>query len=572
MNLIKHLLLSVLVLTSLSGFCRQLTPEEALARVSSRLIPTRGLSAPKLLKSISPTGKPDFKSVYLYDCEPGYMVVSADDVAKPLLGYSDKPIGNAGEIPPGMKYWLEFYAEEIGYAAENPVEIDDSPVNSEKHEIGPLLTCQWNQDSPYNNLCPVYLGMKSVTGCVATAMAQVMYYHKWPEVCQGGTVNYTSNMGGFYKKELSLDFDSVRFDWSNMLDSYNNDATQENINAVAELMMTVGYSVRMMYSPLVSASYSFYIGEGLNYYFNYSDYIQTHLREYFTTQGWEDVVYNQLAHGLPVLYGGTTSKDEGHQFVCDGYRKDGYFHINWGWGGMSDGYFQLSALRPANQGIGGASSGFNYDQEVTINVVRPGNEPEGASKYLLCNVSDFTTRSLGNNPTESSLEYVSLGNNISFFPRSDNGILNLGCKTVSGYFGIQFEDEDGNITTSFFANHIDIGPFFNVYGLSVKIPELEDGIYKMTPVFQVDDEDDLIVLRGPVSKVQTLTLNVNDGRGIMTIGEISEEGLGVTNVNSLIQDDLVPEYYNLMGQKVRNPRKGELIIEKKGNRSKKIIY
>ena len=319
---------------------------------------------------------------YVFDINDnnGYVIVSADDAAETILGYVPHGHWQPENLPYNMKQWLAGYSRDIravqklrtgrlySTGEKRPVR---KPVNA-------LLTCKWYQGDPYNRMTPDFNDGygKRPTGCVATALAMVMYYHKWPQEQIDGIPSYKyvdyAMMGGDDKMHTIGALPSVTFDWDSMTDEYNNYSDDKSCDAVAELMRYCGQAVRMMYGRYVSGAMSFDLPEALVEYFGYDKGARYVDRDEYTTSQWEELVYNEVAEGRPVLYSGATVRNEGHQFVCDGY-DDGFFHINWGWGGMSDGYFRLSVLDPGTQGTGGATSGLNFSegQQIITGVCRP---------------------------------------------------------------------------------------------------------------------------------------------------------------------------------------------------------
>lgn len=307
----------------------------------------------------------------------GFVIVSNDDRTRPILGYSDRGNVNPSEMPDNMKAWLQGYADEIAWLQKQntkvarPKKARNKVGSHNTTAITPMLTSQWYQDAPYNNLCPTLYGnTKCATGCVATAMAQVMYYHKWPESNTKTIPGYTTYTQGFNLSSLS----PVTFQWNNMIDNYNGNYTTAQGNAVATLMKYCGYSVQMDYSD-ASGAYTEDIPYALKTYFDYNATTKFISRSSYSYAKWTDLIYHELSEGRPVIYGGL-STGGGHEFVCDGYKYQNntdFFHINWGWGGMSDNYFVLSALDPDQQGIGGSSStdGFHYGQDAVIGIQKP---------------------------------------------------------------------------------------------------------------------------------------------------------------------------------------------------------
>ena len=304
----------------------------------------------------------------------GFIIVSNDDLTLPILGFSENGTLDLDNMSDEQHAWLQGYADEIVWLRQHTI---DNPLpnltntragSHDKETIEPLVTTAWNQRSPYNNLCPEYAsGKKAVTGCVATAMAQVMNYHKWPEAETKAIPGYRDAYGADH-----LPLEATTFNWGNMLDTYSGSETAEQNTAVAELMLYCGYSVEMNYGPS-SGSYITKVAPALKNYFGYNSTATYLSRSSYSNDKWEDIIYHELASKRPVLYGGQ-STGGGHAFVCDGYRHEyatDYFHINWGWGGKSDEYYVLSVLDPySGQGIGGSSSngGFYYGQEAVIGI------------------------------------------------------------------------------------------------------------------------------------------------------------------------------------------------------------
>lgn len=365
----KRIISSVLLIAGLcaGASAAPVTPAEALQRArtsGSKKLPAAAQQQMTLAHTFSTeSGAP---AVYVFDqpANSGYLILSADDLAVPVLGYADNGKFDYENMPPQMKWWLEQYADQIAYAAKNNI----TPAKVETRAqaaVAPLLKSKWNQSAPYNDLCPMdpNTNKRCVTGCVATAMAQVMNYWKYPEA-GAGVANYRPS--GFLSN-LTMDFSQTKFDWANMLDTYvtgQYNSTQST--AVATLMKACGYSCQMGYSSSASGAVSYNMGKALINNFKYNSNATYEQRNYYSTTEWNNMVYNEVAAGRPVLYGGQ-SAGGGHQFVCDGYN-DGFYHINWGWGGMSDGYFKLESLNPDSEGIGGGSGGYNYSQDVMVGV------------------------------------------------------------------------------------------------------------------------------------------------------------------------------------------------------------
>ncbi len=302
---------------------------------------------------------------YAVNTSAGFVLVSADDAQPPVLGYSD-----AGQpfiydsLPPAMRRWLDAYDDDWSRLQNNGTTLA-APVRSMPRAVAvpPILTSKWNQRDPYNLLAPCYSGTnRAAAGCVATAMAQIMYAYKYPAAGQG-TYSYlwVSQNNPSLSATLSADFGNTDYRWDLMQDTYTSSASEESRQAVATLLYHCGVSVDMGYDCNAgheSGAVTSKVPAALASYFGYDTRYQSVRKDVYPADSLERIIYEELSLRHPVLVSG--SNDEGgHAFVCDGYDGQGYFHFNWGWGGTSDGYFLLSALNPGTQGVGGTTKGYN---------------------------------------------------------------------------------------------------------------------------------------------------------------------------------------------------------------------
>jgi hypothetical protein len=405
-----------LIFLSLAMLCLPLMAEQRSAsdaqNVASNYLRTKashhlmGVSTQSPQLSLSMTGMSADKKVDYYvfnnGKDNGFIIISGDDKAAPVLGYSDSGSFDANDIPEGMRYWLECYAEQMQYLRSHPESAYVAPRSQSNVMITPLLTCKWNQNSPYNDKCPTYGTEQNhaATGCVATATAQVMYYHKWPQ--QGtGEFTYVCNVNGEGEQTLSADFGSTTYDWNNMLDYYSpNSYSEAEGNAVATLMSHVGIASHMKYGSS-SATPMFAAMEALRLYFGYNSGMRKYTRISKTAAQWDSLLMNELLNARPVIYTGFTPNSGGHCFVLDGINAEGYYHFNWGWGGRSDGYFLITALSPTDQGIGSYEGGYNASQEFIANVYPDKGEPV-PERFLEATCYKFW----------SGLDYVNLGQQV----------------------------------------------------------------------------------------------------------------------------------------------------------------
>lgn len=298
----------------------------------------------------------------------GYVVVaSSDQGCEQVLGYADGGSFSTSDMPDNMEAWLEEYDRQIAFAEAHPRQQASATMTDDSRQaIAPLVTAKWNQEEPYNGMCPQIDDANCPTGCVATAMAQVMYFHKWPKQGQG-SVSYLSEYTD-PAIPISVDFSQSTYNWDAMTDEYNDVSTQESKDAVALLMRDVGAASQMNYTQYGSATSKQICAMGMTKYFDYDKSISYILRNFYTHGEWENLIYSELANRRPVLLGGYgKNSNSGHAFVVDGY-KDGYYHVNWGWSGRSDGYFKLSALAPYSQGVGGTSSDYSYSQNAVVGI------------------------------------------------------------------------------------------------------------------------------------------------------------------------------------------------------------
>ncbi len=355
---------------------------------------------------------------YVFDRgqQEGFIIVAGDDaVAETILGYTDSGTFNYDELPPNMREWLDGYAKEIeqlGSGATGTTGTSGATESQESQwtlepqwtqqphrvphrvpthpEIKPLLTSKWSQGSPYNDECPMYFTLgRSVTGCVATAYAQILYYHRSKMVTETQAAmpaydTWTSHAtyGHLHVPGIPA---GAPLDWDNMIDSYGGSATGLQKKAVAQLMHYCGVAVNMDYTNGSSGAQSSAVADALKKYFGFGNSVQYVYGK--SDDEWDQLIYNELSQQRPVYISGADA-DVGHAFVCDGYDGQRRYHINWGWGGQSDGHYYLSNLTPGEQGIGGSDHGYTNGRECIIGI-----EPENYQQRTMT-FTDATARRL----------------------------------------------------------------------------------------------------------------------------------------------------------------------------------
>lgn len=289
----------------------------------------------------------------------GFAVISADDLVPEVLGVSTSEYSEGRNA--NFQWWLNATNDVINYAVQNNIQLTTTKPDPSLYpsEVEPLLTTKWDQETPYNNMCPTYFGStKCLTGCVATAMAQVLNYHKMPEHGEGTRTIY------YRGQAVTANFGSDYYDWDNMLDDYSVVSyNQEQADAVAMLIRDCGVAADMEYGGPEegSGAYSQDAAEGLRKYFGYEE-AQCLERDNYSEAAWMDIVYRELSENGPMYYGGADlSINSGHAFVLHGYRADGKVYVNWGWSGEDDGYYDIALLNPSYYK-------FNYQQDMITGV------------------------------------------------------------------------------------------------------------------------------------------------------------------------------------------------------------
>ena len=343
---------------------------------------------------------------YIYNrgSNAGFVIIAGDDELTPYIGYATTGQVLEQDMPEQLRAFLKACQERIDELTSSVglrSSLRPTPrTATEPAQIAPLLgNIQWNQSAPWNNQTPTdNQGEHMPVGCVATAYTQVMRYHQWPT--QGeGSFSYTEE--GNSGRSHTVDFASTTYDWAHMPERYNDpsSATSEETQALSTLAYHAGVAVEMMYAPSGSGSYTPLVARALADHFHYDKRVSFKSRSNYTQSSWEQMLRAELIAARPVVYSGTGSGG-GHAFVCDGYDMEGLFHINWGWGGMSDGYFNLNYLVPSDLGIGGgAGGGFSLAQGAVVGI-----KPDKTGSSQRQESSLVTTWRFGMTFTEGTLD------------------------------------------------------------------------------------------------------------------------------------------------------------------------
>ena len=386
----KSIITLVLAVLSATSFAQSISLQQAqqraekfLKRETSLLTLSKGRGVSTAHKAPSLEGRAGGEALYIFNADDGqgFVIVSGDERAREILGYSTSGTLTAETMPCGLEMLLEMYREEIesltpsltpypplqgargnsGEGETYKVGTACRKVMAARTTISPLLTCKWGQDSPYNGQCPYSGSRQCIVGCAATATSQVMYYwgHQRGYNLPSTVIPaYTTRTLGLKCQELS----ATTFDWASMRDAASSDAT------AAKLCRYVGQALEMDYGVNGSEAWGSDIASVYRDYFGYDKHTRLLFRQDYNYDEYEKMIYNELAEGRPVIVTGSYINSDGsswggHSFVCDGYQaSNGYYHINWGWNGQDDGYFPLSALNSSLNSWGGSNTtGRGFD-------------------------------------------------------------------------------------------------------------------------------------------------------------------------------------------------------------------
>ena len=405
----------------------------------------------------------------------GFVLVANSDKTYEILGYNEKGSFDTNSMPSNVKAWMEFMGHEVEQINRSEKALYRLP-ETDRSAIEPMTTSKWNQGDifigdAFNFKCPVYSGYYCYTGCVATAMAQLMYYHKWPQDATTTIPAYTSNSSIGVLDEL----EPTVFQWDEMLDEYigKDLANVDSASAIAvgTLMRYCGQGAKMNYGPGGSSASNVAALDALKNYFGYNINAYYADRSDYSPVEWDELIYSELKAKRPVLYSGQ-STGGGHAFICDGYDGEGMYHINWGWGGNHDGYYLLNIANPGNNDGTGASQtedGYSFIQSALIGV-QPTEIPAEPQTGL-------TAGTVSDNGESLTID-----------------IRNLTGATLPGriYFGYGVIDDEGNVVEMLqnaYVNDLGNNYGFSTYSLqhSTISNKLDDGIYKISAAYSNDE-------------------------------------------------------------------------------------
>ena len=477
-RLITTLLLCLFV--GITANASQITEQQAL-QVAAKYADIDIKSHPQRMKAAGKQQKTAAYYAFNIGDNEGFIIVSGDDSLTELVGYSDSGSFDLDKIPDNMRSWLQSYSDYVK-------SVQDGESRPTRRELGdvttvvvrPFVTTVWNQSEPFNLMAPVDNNVRCVTGCVATAMAQVMKYYEWPERGEGSH-SYTDSSG----HSLSADFSQSVYDWGNMLDEYNsyydqnmnivNEYNDVQADAVAKLMLDCGISVDMDYTLYSSGAVTANVATALEQYFNYT--ADLFYRDNMPSEDFMGKLFEELDNRRPILFSGK-SLSSGHAFVGDGYDSNNFVHINWGWGGLSNGFFNVNYLDPDNLGIGGGTGAYQYSQFFIASYPNYQGKPQ-VTEQMSLGFLDYGDYAPG------------IFIDVTQFPQDDrqtvslSNVHNPNADDYSGEIGVAAFGTDGNMTVihtySQQLNGFPSGTFYpgSVWSFSSDFSTLAEGEYQV---------------------------------------------------------------------------------------------
>jgi len=385
------LLIAVLCVAQFS-YAQQVSKEAAREKAASFMRELNGAQLASSQRQLRTTAKRQSTQAdtsqpyYIFNAEDnkGFVIVSGDDCVPGILGYSDKGNLDADNMPTAMKAILNIYEQSALTLASPQLKAKKNIVTRENIL---LSTASWNQGSPYNNNLS-WNNRRAYVGCVATATSIIMKYHKWPAASTAIIPGYSNNTEIGNISVTLKDLPIASFDWNSMTDTYSsyNWGSSTAKTAVANLCQYVSQAVHSDYGTNGTNAYLYAPVKALREYFGFDPGLHIVSPVDYTEMQWENLMYNELKNDRPILYAGLAgeagNEDVGHAFVCDGYKtynNDSYFHINWGWGGSSNGYFRLDLLASQSLPTDETTYGYSIHQDITIGI----QKPTGQSKTVV---------------------------------------------------------------------------------------------------------------------------------------------------------------------------------------------
>ena len=555
----RLLLLLISVAISVATNADGIGKNEALLK-AQRLMPGKrfvAADADAMAPSVPAKLKGKSQPYYIFNAvDGGFVIVSGDDRATDILGYSYQGHLDTAAMPANLRWWLQGYAREIeeleamSLAAE---QAEDKPAVT---PIAPMIMTQWNQNEPYNSWCPdgsyvdyyedgYNAANRCFAGCVATTMAQLMYYWQWPATC-GALDSYEVD------EHTIKGLPATTFKWDLMQNTYSRTASGDAVDAVAELMRYCGQAIQMGYG--VDSSSGYVSAELLASTFQYSPNCCRLYRDNYTAIRWASIIYRELAAHRPVVYHGD-SDTSAHLFLIDGCDASGLVHINWGWSGRYDGYFSLSAANPD------ANRSYKYNQTAFINL-QPAVPGEKIRPAMQCCIDDSEETFLHYRSESATLE----GTVVAQYTLEPDATQNaeIGWALYQGDTFVKVLSSKAVTISAEQQDH-----FLN--NSSVIFDEtVPAGNYLLCQIYRFEGETEWQICHPYRDYAYMLVLELTDTYfytrpynmltdGITTIGYQAAENGGRNGAESVGNSAGTGSWYNLQGIQVPQPRKGLFI-------------
>lgn len=541
----------VLVFVCADSFSRPREKNEALR------IATKMLGEANVLKEVDDSMLARGRKVqsnmsfYIFNAEnnAGFVIVGGDDRLPEVMAYSHSGTFDVSNLHPAAEAFLDAIIDVAASGIESSKEIATRAAENPVPIVEPLIQTQWNQGAPYNGMCPMDGLKHSLVGCVATAFSQILRYWEWPKI-GNGKLSYTCSLPGYGK--IEVDFSQSEYDWESMPNTTKeiNDSPVSK-DAVAKLCYECGVATRMNYSHDGSGTQDSYSVQALYSYMRYrASTISWLFRECFSSQEeWDAIWKKELDEGRPLLYAGTTVDLAGHAFIFDGYDSNGYVHVNWGWGGNSDGYYNMSYL-------GTVGSIYSEQQTMIVGIEPDYDDSDVVPKQWRTYIEDVpklklpsSGLKLGNSRTFQIPTFYSM---CPFYVTWELGV---GLYDLNGTF-----IQNIKVPDVINGDEVMLSPYKgDTKVTNISFPnELEDGMYSVRIVFRQSGYDDweLPYMVGG-SELNNCFVSVREGKVYLC----SED-----EINSIISADAAGteyvQYFDLQGRKLLSPAKGKIAIKR----------
>lgn len=504
------------------------------------------------------------------------VVVAKNDRYKAVIGYSDDT-SLSDTLPDGLKWWLAKADSSMKLNAANGVvkktsaEILSSmtSVSAVVATVTPFIKTKWGQEGAYNLLTPKINGVNTPTGCIATAMAQCLKYYQYPETSKGMgsyTVTTVSSKNG--RKDSTATsykytFGQYTYDWNNMTDTYGSTYTTEAAKAVSQLMMDCGAASDMDYMSDGSGATIYDAARG--FFDNMqcdSNSIRFYDRDLYSDSLWTSMIYEEINAGYPVYYTGQDADDGGHAFLFDGYNADGYVHVNWGWTGTADGYYDISLLNP---GMTGYNLSYSTYQMMITGIRTTTGMRSYQSQWLV-----YDDMKITKNNTSLSLN---IGGFCNYGVRDFIGKLALVAKKGSSYTAL--------LTISF--RNPNVATFYGLlnYSSMINVSSLADGTYTLMLASKGTEETSWQPALAYDNVVSTYTLVKSGSSCTLSAGVTT--GIDDTEIiDDATVADGTTRVYNTAGQLIYSvptsdfsqgdiPVHNGIVIIKQGEKTQKVV-